>query len=225
MLIDPEPLRVLVIPKYITRVKVSNKRRAKYFKKESKKALPQKYRKPGYFFDKFGILRDQNNEKVIANPKVVGTPRYEILSGNKIVTGYGSHHTRNKVSNALKDFFRPFARTLAPFEEEDFPLRVEWDFYTSLDRINFDLSNFWFYYKYFEDSLHEKKNPVTKEELIPILPDDNVQYITHPPGPRLIPVDSFEDRRFVFRFYHDNRIEITKNNVWSNLARTQGDLF
>jgi hypothetical protein len=207
------PIQTLVIPKYITKVKLSERRQAKYYRESQKAKVPKKFRGKGFVFRQ-GFLYGPDGQRVVANPKVAGTPRWETVSGNKLSTGYGSPHIRNTITNALKDFFRPYVRTLQPFRDEHYPLRVEWDLYTTVDRSNFDLSNLWFYYKYFEDSLHESSNPVTGQAFDPILKDDSVQYLTHSPGPRLIPVDDFEDRCFVFRFYRDSRQELLTHDVW-----------
>ena len=208
-----EPLATIEIPRYLTKIKVSKARRAKYYKKGSKN-IPKKYRGEGYTFDKRGFLIGPDGNRVVANPRTAGKPRYETLSGNKLTSGYATPFTRNKISSALKDFYRPFVRQLEPLGLEDFPIRIEWDFYTTVDVANFDMGNFWFYYKYFEDSLHETEDH-RGNTFEPIIPDDNVRYVTHPPGPRLFPVDDFEDRRFVFRIYSDRRPELLQHELWN----------
>lgn len=218
VLTNQAPLQTLVIPEYLTKVKLSDSRRATYYPEHKRDSLPKKYRNTGFKF-KDGFLVGPDGERVIANPKAAGTPKFEIVSGNKLSTGYGSPHIRNTITNALKDFFRPFARSLTPFTDDQYPLRVEWDLFTTVDRSNFDLSNLWFYYKYFEDCLHESKNPITGELYdAPIIRDDSVKYMTHSPGPKLVPVKHFDERAFVFRFYRDDRPELLSHPVWKRNA-------
>lgn len=193
-------IQELVIPKYITRVILSNQRRKKYFIKGDK--LPKKYQKSDFTWNRKGFLVSSDGERVIKNPRVAGTPKHEVLSGNKITSGYATPHIRNKISGALKDFYRPHVRRMIPITE--FPLRIEWEFWTTVDPANFDMSNFWFYYKYFEDTL------VTEG----IIPDDSVQFVTSPAAPILVPVENFEDRKFVFRFYQDDRPVIRDHELW-----------
>lgn len=211
----------IVIPKFITKVKISNKRRAKYYNrykgKGVSKKVPKKLTTSNYAYNKHGWLVDKSTKKrVIANPNVAGKPKYEVLSGNKIISGYGSPHIRKTIVTSLRDFYRPFIITYldryGSLPSEAYPLKIEWDVHTSTEKTNWDASNLSFYYKYFEDALcegFEYKDgayvPSDSENAISIVPDDNIEFITHPPGPRIIPVDKWEDRKFVFRLYHDNR--------------------
>jgi hypothetical protein len=198
----------LVIPKYITKIELSKSRRKKYYKKGDD--LPKKYQKTGFTF-KGGFLVDPEGNRVIKNPRSAGTPKYEVLSGNKITSGYATPHIRAKIAAALKDFYRPHVRTLKPFSS--LPLRVEWEFWTTVDPANFDMSNFWFYYKYFEDSLVREG----------IIPDDSIQFVTSPGAPMLVPVDNFEDRKFVFRFYQDDRTAIREHVLWKDHFKPKTD--
>lgn len=209
-----KPLATIEIPQFITKVKTANKRRTKYYKKKKKgwspRDLPPTYEEKlesGEYSMDGKYLLDENGEKKVANPQTAGKPRYETLSGNKLLSGYGSPFTRAKLARGLKDFYRPFIREQIKEHGkiETFPLRVTWDLYTTVeDAPNWDLFNLFFYYKYFEDSLHETEDDDgnTFESLIP---DDNVKFITWAPGPKLIPVDKWEERKFIFRFYHDRR--------------------
>jgi len=193
-------LQTITIPRYITRVKLAESRRAKYYKAGNK--IPKKYNTPNYRFEN-GLLVDSSGEKVIANPRSVGKPRYEALSGNKLTSGYSSPFIRNKIATSLHEFYRPFVKSMRSITT--FPIRMEWDFYTTITTTNFDLSNFWFYLKYFEDTLAEEG----------IIPDDNIEFITHSASPKLIPVPRFGQRKFVFRFYHDDRDDFKRLEPWS----------
>lgn len=217
-----ELLASIEIPKFITRVKMSNKRRKKYYKKTKKKGwkprnLPKTYRQKledgVYSMSSRGYLLDENDKKKLANPQTAGKPRYEVLSGNNLLSGYGSPHTRAKLVGALKDFYRPFVQDYikenGPIEK--YPLKVIWECHTVVeDDPNWDASNLFFYYKYFEDCLFEEGKGLKQ-----LIPDDNVKYIVQPPGAKIIPVDNWDDRKFVFNYYYDDR-NVLNRKPWSN---------
>ena len=190
----------ITIPNYITKIQLSKARRAKFYKKGDK--IPKKYLTTNHRFDDLGYLCDEKGDKVVKNPRTAGTPKYEALSGNKLTSGYATPHIRNKISTALKDFYAPHVRKMKPIAE--YPLIITWEFWTTVQPANFDMSNFWFYYKYFEDTLVSEG----------IIPDDNIKYITGPAAPILVPVDSVDKHKFVFTFYKDERSVITNHDIW-----------
>lgn len=206
-----EPVAVITIPEYPTKIKISDKSRATYYKKLRTRWTPRKLPKSYklklerniWSKDEKGFLLNEHKEKVIANPKTAGKPGYEYLSGNRFTTGFGHYAIRSKIVNGLKSYYKEYIN-LEPITI--FPLICEWDFYLKITKsANFDMSNFWFYYKYFEDSLVDKG----------IIPDDSVKYITKPGAPLLIPVDKWEDRKFVFKFYYDDRPILKENSTWN----------
>ncbi len=211
-------LRTIEIPKFIINVQLSKKRRTVYYK--AKDNLPKKYKKCKI---KKGYYVDENGERLIKNPRVAGKPKVLKLAGNDFYTGYQHPSVRAKVVRELKAFYRPFIQeNIRQFGAiETFPLNVEWDVYTDVSNPNWDASNLGFYYKYFEDCLFESKNydgsPILykREPVKQLIPDDNIVFITFPPGPKIIPVDNWEDRKFVFRFYYDDREEL-KRTPWTN---------
>jgi len=193
-------LQTVVIPRYITRICTSKKRRAKFYKKGDAK-IPKKY--AGCEVDAAGFLINTDGDRIISNPRVAGKAKYETLSGNKLTSGYSSPHIRNKIAGELKDFYRPFVRCMSEITE--FPLRMEWELHTTVDRNNFDLSNLWFYLKYFEDTMVAEG----------IIPDDSIQFITASASPTLFPVHNFWERQFVFKIYHDDREILSQFTHWS----------
>lgn len=212
------------IPEYITHIKLSNKRRPKYYQLKGKKWKPKDLSKTlqsKLDSKEYGItgayLVDENKQKVIANPIAAGTPKFLKLGGNDFTTGFGSPHIRNKVVTELKKFFLPFIiDQLKPIDRNDTPLIIEWELHAPIPKIMYDLSNLWFYYKYFEDCLFEKQDNNGKS-ITPILPDDNLQYITKPGNaPLFCPVETWEDRKFVFIFYKDDRPLIKSKELWRN---------
>lgn len=222
-----KPIATIEVPRFITQIELSKKRKAKYYNKYANKGvnkeIPKKYSGNNFYFDKSGWLLDKRtNKRVIANPRSAGTPKTEKLSGNNLISGYGSHHVRSKIIRELKNFYRPYVqkhiKKHGPIT--DFPIRIEWEVHTVVnDNPNWDASNLFFYYKYFEDCLFEKteidnkglKNPLYKnKELLQMIPDDNVKYITHPGSAKIIPVDDWNNRKFIFKFYKDDRPELQR---------------
>lgn len=199
-------LQTVTIPNFPLRFKISNKQRPKYWKAHHKNR-PKKYQ---HFNkkDKKGYLLDNEGNRVIKNPNAAGTPKYVSLSGNNFTTGLHPA-VRSKMVHFLKDFYMPFVRQMKPITT--FPIIMEWDFYSPVDT-EFDMSNFWFYWKYFEDCLF--MTDYKGHDITPVIPDDDRKYVTKPAAPLLYPVNSIEERKFVFRFYHDNRKEIQNHPLW-----------
>lgn len=202
-----ELLQTLVIPNFPLRFKVSNKQKPKYWKPFHKNR-PKKYE--DYLeTDKEGYLIDNQGKRLPKNPNAMGTPRYVSLNGNNFTTGLHPS-VRGQLVHFLKDFYMPYVRQMKPITK--LPIRAGWDFFAPVDR-EFDMSNLWFYYKYMEDCLFMTSYKGRKMD--PIIPDDDRRYVTQPGAPLLWPVDSLEERKFVFYFYHDNRPEIQKHVLWN----------
>lgn len=203
-----ELLQTITIPQYPLRFKTSNKRKKKYWKKHHKNR-PKKYAHLTKA-DKKGYLLDEEGNRVVKNPQAAGTPNYISLSGNAFTTGMHPA-VRSKAVHFLKEFYMPFVQAqMKPFER--FPLQVEWEFHSPVD-VPYDMSNFWFYYKYFEDCLF--MDEFNNKKIEPLIPDDNRKFVTKPGAPELFPVDTMEDRKFVFRFYHDERDIIQSHDLWN----------
>lgn len=200
-------LRTIEAYKFPIRVKLTNSRRLKYYNKFKGK-IPKKYLKDGYSFNNKGFLiNDRTGKRIASNEALSKRPRYAKLSGNNLITGYGSPHIRNKIVGALKDYYSPIVEqslnTHGPLSI--FPLRLEWDVYTTVEeKDKWDASNLFFYYKYFEDTMVKEFNSGS------LIPDDNIKYVTHPPSPKIIPIDDWENRKFIFRIYHDDRTELRR---------------
>ena len=234
-------IQQVVIPEYIIRVKMADARRKRYYSKKSKKTwnydklegkyepITQDYDGPPYklpapksklikvytgeyeWYNNY--LRDvETQQRIVANPGKAGEPRYRKLSGNDFASGYGSPHIRAKLVRKLKDFYRPYVREMNPITE--FPIWVDWHIYTTIPDRLFDLSNFWFYYKYFEDCLFEDEDQ-DGNDIEPIIPDDNVKYVTKPgTAPILHPIQNWENRKFIFKFYHDDRAILRNHELY-----------
>lgn len=206
-------LTTIEIPKFITHVVLSQKRRAVYYKKGDK--IPKKYTKTKI---QKGYVVDENGNKIIKNSRSVGTPKEFKLAGNDFYSGYQHPSIRAKIVRELKSFYRPFIQEhiINHGSITKFPLRIEWEVYTTVDSSNWDASNLHFYYKYFEDCLFEStdfnKNFIKykNKNVEQLIPDDSIKYITHPASPKIIPIDDWNDRKFIFKFYYDNRDELQR---------------
>jgi len=146
-----------------------------------------------------GYMVNEDGERVISNPRRVGKESSDSISGNRIISA-NSTGRQAQYKNAVKDFYRPFIKDqLEPINKDLFPFRLEMYIKTVPNKNGnlFDLSNLWFYRKYFEDVLFEVDPP--------IIPDDNVKFITDHKGPTIIPVNNWDNRELRFEFYQDKR--------------------
>lgn len=204
-----EPLLVVELPQYIRQVKLSNSRMAKYYEYGKKHKLPKKYQDTklfGYKEVKMGgkvrkfLTNLITNERVVANPMSKGTPKWYLINGQDLYNGNMKEHARNKIITAIKENFRPYVKGLPPITK--FPVRIQGELHDLMyDPLNknqlWDVDNrtLGFYIKAFQDLLKAEG----------IIPDDNVLYITQPPVPLFVPVETTEERKLLFRFYHDQR--------------------
>ena len=193
-------LAEIVIPQFITHIQISKKRRKRYYRRGMK--IPPTYKKK-YKFNKNGYLVNDNGQKIVANPRSAGKPNLMPLSGNRLIIA--SNPVRINMTRHLKKFFKPFVADYVNKHGmiEQYPLKVTWDVYTTVNPKlpNWDISNMFFYYKYFEDCLFDEPK---------LIHDDNIRYITWSGGIKLHPIDRWEDRKFVFKFYHDRRKELQR---------------
>lgn len=162
-----------------------------------------------YEWNSQGYLENADGERLIANSRRVGKESSDSISGNRIISA-NSTGRQARYKNAVKNFYRPFIKDhLEPIDRSLFPVRLEMYIRTVVNRNGnlFDLSNLWFYRKYFEDTLFEVDPP--------IIPDDSVQFITDHRGPTLIPVEDWDRRELIFQFHQDNRQKIQDHEFWN----------
>ena len=191
------------IPKYITHVQLSKARKAKYYKRGTAvaKNRPAKYKTKAYKFNAAGYLCSPSGERVVANSKSVGTPRYLKINGQQLYSGNMNAMIRSKVVNEIKSFFHQFVKDLPPMKV---PVRLESDLYAPLAAKNWDLDNQWIYHKCFLDALVNAG----------VLPDDNVMFVTQAPAFRYFPVDSDEERAITYRIIPEDREEILQHEAY-----------
>ena len=93
------------IPNYITHIKLSESRRAKYYTVTEEDRIPKKYKKLGISYDKKGIALDNEGEKIIKNTRVAGTPKLWKINSQDLYSGNLHHHSRAKIMVELHKYF------------------------------------------------------------------------------------------------------------------------
>ena len=139
-------VKTIIINDYITRVKQSDSRRAKYYIKDGKKKAPSKYLKnpSSFVFKKFKdgktyLTNAITGERVLANPRTAGTPKFIQISGNALYSGYGSHRIRMMIIGGIKDFFRPLIKKeMKNYKLSKFPIKIKLEFF---DKTTQDVDN------------------------------------------------------------------------------------
>lgn len=234
-------LQSLEIPKYIVKVKTADSRQKKYYSKESQ-SYSHTYTEEGLGSEKYDPIRknysgppyelpcaktklikvytgdaywkkkgsytylydSKTDKRFVANKQSAGTPNYQVIGGNHMISSR-SEWPKKYIKDGLKEFYKPYVTSMTPFNSSDYPLHIHWHLYTQPDRNanDFDLDNLWVYSKYFFDSLTDHN----------IIEDDGITYITNLYGPTLHPVDEWNDRKFVFDFYSDNR-NVLNHEFW-----------
>ena len=194
-------IRIITIPEYILKVKMSEKRKPSYYemgkKKIPKKYLNKRFRFVSYHtgkgFTKLFLTDLKTGNKVIANPRSVGTHRYESVNGQGFSSGFSSPYIRNRIVRAIKQSYVPHLRGIQPIES--FPIGIDMELHAPRGNNRWDLSNLWVYNKYFEDTLVD----------LGIIPDDSVDYITKTGAPEYTEVETSEQRKLIFKIYCDNK--------------------
>ena len=162
-------LQTLTVAPYTTRIMTQASVRPVYYNVNRKRkgkvppGMMKRLRAGKLTKDNKGfVLRD--GEKILANPRTAGKPKFITIAGNQFTSGFANFGHRNAVVVQLKDYLRPYVeQQLAPFD--DFPLYVTFTLYMCMDGQDaFDLSNLWFWSKYMEDILFEPE--------LGIIPDD-----------------------------------------------------
>lgn len=171
----------VTIPNYLTRVKLTEGRRKKYFEEdpiadsppELNNKIPVKYRTRQYIWYKGYLLDTKTNEYVVKNAEKADEPRYQQINGNKI---YARMHEskRVKIVTELKNYFkRHIYESMIDVDSNPKkfvflnPVSVKMTVYTQYGVANWDADNMWIYHKCFLDSLKD----------LSIVRDDNVLHV------------------------------------------------
>lgn len=187
-----EQITVKDFPRYL---EISKSRRAKYYTMGGSKKVPLKYQDISKFrwiqHTKRGkklLTEIATGEKVIANPKVAGTPRMMKIGGQAILNGSIHPNVRNKMFQMMKQFFLDsfIENGMVPFKEKEFPLKIEGKLYMPLfEKTNsfWDVDNMQIpYLKAFQDALVAGG----------YIPDDHMLYICKPLGFEFIPSTKYK---------------------------------
>lgn len=195
----------LIIPDYERYVKLSEKRRAKYYHPGDK--LPkylQKRLDAGELYWKDHKLSSGTEQRlydivtlsyVVKNTRVAGTPNRKIINGQGIWNGTIAQHTRNRTAEFLHDYFTPFImRQLPPkifTPGKDTFIQLEYIFYEDLTKVFPDYFNHaLIYMKTFEDTLVDLK-----------VIDGDSPSILRGGYPRYIHIDDPTERRLEIKFH------------------------
>lgn len=187
------------IPQFITRVKIANARRPKYYEKGSSKKVPQKYsskKKFDFQATKVGkricyYLTDlKTGEPVLANPKVAGKPKFMKIRGNDFYSGFGNYAIRSNIVNLIKESLTPYFSDMDPIKAADYPLYLEFIYYDTIEESQ-DLDNKRYAYEKCILDLLQKEGKIG---------NDNVKYITKLSS-EFIAVKSEEDRCLIVKFW------------------------
>ena len=191
-------LREITIPDYPSRIKLSEKRIAKYYKKgKTKKVVPKKYAdKHKFDYNKKGFLVNLlTEERVIANPLSVGTPRYWVVNFQSIWNQAVKHQQRSVIMNKLKDILVPYIKPIKKITE--YPIRIQLILYDTEMKVDVDNKGV-IYTKVITDLL------VRNDKII----DDSSQYVNDTGRCKFIKVATEKERKMVVRILtSSNRLE------------------
>lgn len=179
----------MVIPQFITHVKMSNSRRPKYY--TSSDRIPKKYH--GYSFDTKGRLITPDGEPILRNARSVNTPRMRKINGQEFYSGVTRPALRVKIVNGIKDSFRPYIQDVPKVKQ--FPVKILCELHDLPGRADWDLDNKWIYCKVFQDLLVQEGR----------LPDDNIKFVSQAAAMEYYPVEDEQDRKLVFHIITDDR--------------------
>lgn len=229
---DKELIATVIIPKYIRKVQVSKERRASYYFKGEK--LPTKYESKlaiDYQWIKFEdltkpVLCNAKKELMIKNPDSVGLPKYKLINGQDLHTLRMKDYERSKIIKAIKEQMIPEIEKLDIIEVKPIRILCEiWDTVEDIEinsgnKLSWDLDNrIAIHNKVFQDVLSgspmiDKKTKKVICTSKKIIDNDNIRYITQAPSPLFCPIEDSENRKLVYKIYHDKREMVTNNKFY-----------
>lgn len=167
---------VVIIPDYLDKIKVSEKRRPTYYKKGDK--IPKKYVVSHYISD-FAI--DENGNKIIKNVRVANKPRYIPINFQKFWVGV-HHSVRSNISKKLHEYYADIFKKQLPKKikiPKDKVIEITFKVYNTLDAVRADLDNHvHLHIKTCLDTLTPNSNPNQKDVIkLGIIPGDELEYV------------------------------------------------
>lgn len=201
---------IIDIPDYLQYVQLASARRARYYNRTHReKGKISKKWDECTTYDSKGRLLDKLGNPIIANPKVVGTPRIHKINGQKIYNGDIDHIQRSKVVNAIKDSYKRFLKDLPAIT--NLPVRIGLELHLPIGDGDWDLDNLWIYNKCFQDAIVDQG----------IIPDDSIRYLTGSAAPQFVPIQEGETRRLIFTIEPDMRACI-RNHPYYAVQSNEG---
>jgi hypothetical protein len=192
----------IIVPKYPSKIKLSDKRRATYFTSDKKDKIPKKYKDNERYEWRGKFLYDVTlNEKVVKNSRSVGTARYWSVNFQAIWNQQIKHQARASITNKLKDFFRPYIEELEPISS--YPIKIE-IFLHDID-MPIDVDNKGVVYtKIITDLLVNTNKGEDSNKTI--IPDDSANYINDTGRCKFVRVNNEEDIKMVIRIWKSNNL-------------------
>lgn len=181
---EGELLRI-EIPDFITKIQLSKVRKPIYYEEGKAVVPPSKLKhtnsgskKYCWASHKIGskikilLTEVKTNLPVIKNSRAAGTPKFLLIKGNSIYSGFGGYRTRVRIMQEIKNNFREFFKDK---KITQFPIYLKFIMYDSINLKTSKDSNksqdgdncLWPYTKASQDLMVEMK----------IIPDDNLSYI------------------------------------------------
>ena len=159
------------------------------------------------------LYDNANKELVVANIRHVGTPRMQIIRGQDFYSGNLREFARVTVIKAIKDSYIPHLPKTLPIV---YPIRMTMEIHNTIKNEfdntkegagrRWDIDNHAYpYAKSFVDCLTEQG----------LIVDDDRLHITQPPAAIFCPIEDYNDRKLVFRIFHDDRKIIQTNKHYA----------
>jgi hypothetical protein len=177
------------------KVRISNRRRATYYKHGDK--IPLKYRGDNYHFVKGRLTNMDTKKPIIRNANTAGKPRFVPIAGNALYTGL---HERIRIAiiTGIKSAFVPYLPKHLVGEVLTYPVHVNMAVYRTIGEGDWDIDNFVIlYFKAFHDLLKDEGK----------IPDDSIRYISGTSSV-FYPVNNESAHKLVFTLTSDVRLEI-----------------
>jgi hypothetical protein len=191
------PLREIFIPNYPSKIKVSDKRRATYYR-EGKK-IPKRCQNENYTFKDGVLVHAETGEKVIKNSRSVGTPKFWSVNFQAIWNQQIKYQDRANVTKKLKDFFRPYVEVLEPINE--YPIRIEMFLFDQNMPVDVDNKGVIFTKVITDLLVNTNKDEVNNKKIIE---DDSSEYINDIGRCKWIKIKEEEQPKMIIRIWKSN---------------------
>lgn len=224
-----ELLAVVTINQYVRKVQTAKQAQATYYKYGEK--VPTKYNigvnSQWVKFTDGTVLCDAKKLPIIKNKNAAGKPRYMIFNGQDLHKLTLKDYERSKIIKAIKAQMIPEVNKLEPITK--YPIRIMCEIHdTTYDMeyldskgkpkdIRWDIDNRTIYYcKCFPDILSgcleadKDTGELVATSKIIIIDDDRL-HITQPPTPLFFPISNHNERKLIFKIYHDDREVVLSN--------------